>query len=282
MGILNYANEIYEDLQEDLELISLEGENRLVKIESSFYRVNKTLGLIKEYLEEYQFKDEEEEILFFKFYMTKLLKDSIFFEELFNVESGVPLGSKKGMKSHYRKELEQIQGFQNRNRALFNYHLMQKSHFDRIYFLRNVESPLIKPTSFLHTVDQRYYTVHTMIFSRIMATIKLSEFIQQKIQEVDGEVVSEKLTKKFKLTWTAPKVQLVELVYGLKASGVFNHGRADIKEIAQTMEILFGKEMKDYYRTFQEIRIRKKNRTVFLDLVKEKIEAYMEESEGLV
>ena len=281
MSILEYSDQLYDNLQRELKLIDLAGDNRLLMLESAFGMVDKAMEELKDYLLNYTFSDEEQEVSFFKNQMTRFLKDSIFYSELFGIEANKPAGTRKFIKQFYEKELRGVRYFLTSQQGLYNYMLMKKSHFDRTYFLRNSHSPILKPNLFWHTLDTRFCTVYTVSFARIKATLAISEFLYGQLDKLNGEATSQELYKKFNLVWTAPKVQMVELIYGLKAAGVFNQGTAGIKEIADAMELLFGREIKDYYRTFQEIRIRKKNRTVFLDLCKEKLEIYMEEYEGL-
>ena len=64
---------------------------------------------------------------------------------------------------------------------------------------------------------------------------------------------------------------MVELVYALYAGAVYNNGLAEIKEIAETFEQLFQVDLGNYYHVFNEIRLRKKNRTSLLDLLREKV-----------
>lgn len=67
------------------------------------------------------------------------------------------------------------------------------------------------------------------------------------------------------MVWTAPKASLVEILYALQSTGVFNNGAADIKQLAMWFERNFRISLGNYYHVFQEIRLRKKNRTSFLD-----------------
>ena len=69
---------------------------------------------------------------------------------------------------------------------------------------------------------------------------------------------------KTKMTWTGNKIDLVELIYAWEGVGCFNHGHANIKEIATYIEAVFNIDLGEYYGTFQEMRNRA-NRTAFLD-----------------
>ena len=71
--------------------------------------------------------------------------------------------------------------------------------------------------------------------------------------------------------WTASKANLIELIYALQSAGVFNNGQIGIKKIAKTFETLFQIDLGNYYHVFNEMRLRKKTRTTFLDHLKEKV-----------
>lgn len=72
------------------------------------------------------------------------------------------------------------------------------------------------------------------------------------------------LYPKTRITWTANKIDLVELIYAWEKVGCFNHGSLNIKEIVAYIEVVFNIDLGDYYGTFKEMRNRI-NRTTFLD-----------------
>jgi hypothetical protein len=78
--------------------------------------------------------------------------------------------------------------------------------------------------------------------------------------------------------WTGSKAALTELIYALQSGGVLNHGPTPIKEIAEKMEKIFQVELGNYYHCFNEIRLRKKNRTALLDHLREKV---LEKMDGM-
>jgi hypothetical protein len=81
------------------------------------------------------------------------------------------------------------------------------------------------------------------------------------------------------LTWTGNKVDAIETVYALHASGVFNDGKADIKDVAQEFQIAFNIDLGDYYRAFLEIKSRKTVIPKFLTFVTVKLLAFIKDSE---
>jgi hypothetical protein len=60
---------------------------------------------------------------------------------------------------------------------------------------------------------------------------------------------------------------LIELIYALQSTAVFNHGSADLKRVTAFFEATFQVDVGNVYNAFQEMRIRQKNRSSFLDLL---------------
>ncbi|MEA1785437.1 RteC domain-containing protein [Arenibacter sp. GZD96] len=57
----------------------------------------------------------------------------------------------------------------------------------------------------------------------------------------------------------------IELIYALHYARVIKDGKSDIQEIALSLQQLFSFDLGDFYKTFNEIKARKKGRTKFLD-----------------
>ncbi len=69
----------------------------------------------------------------------------------------------------------------------------------------------------------------------------------------------------------------MELIYALHAAGVFNYGKADIKQIVNAFEEMFSVDLGNYARVFSEIRIRKSGQANFIDHIRGK---YLEHVSG--
>ncbi|MEP1088412.1 MAG: RteC domain-containing protein [Algoriphagus sp.] len=280
MDILRFSDRIITRLKNKLGVLKLDGENKLIQFESAFHLVDRAMDEIKLFMDHYEFMSEEEEIEFFKSRMTYFLRESVYFSELFNMESIKPAGSKNEIRKFYERELLSVQEFLQNNQNLYNYLLMKKDHQDRVFFLRSAQAPVYKPNLFWHTLDTRYCTVYTLYCARIMGTLALAEYIQGQLLVLPLEQEQMGEDKSTPLFWTGKKADLVELVYALKTSSVINNGNVSVAELATTMAEVFGKELQDFYRTFLEIKNRKKNRTVFLVHCKENLEAYMKSFEA--
>lgn len=281
MSILAFSTQIISKLKNELGILKLDGENKIIQFESAFHLVDKAMDKIKFFMDQYVFVSEEEEIEFFKYHMTYFLRESVYFSELFNMESIKPAGPETEIRKFYEKEQLSVQEFLQNNQNLYNYLLMKKENQDKVFFLRSAQAPIYKPNLFWHTLDTRYCTVYTLYCARIMGTLALADYIQGQINVLQGSnQASVEEDKNPPLFWTGKKTDMVELVYALKTSNAINNGNASVAELATSIGEVFGKELHDYYRTFLEIKSRKKNRTVFLDHCRGNLEAYMNSFEA--
>jgi hypothetical protein len=81
-----------------------------------------------------------------------------------------------------------------------------------------------------------------------------------------------------KMFWTDSKIAAIELIYALHSSKSINRGQVDIKDIAAVFERGLHIQLGDLYRAFIEIQIRKKDRTKFLDTLKDGLIQRMDEA----
>lgn len=81
------------------------------------------------------------------------------------------------------------------------------------------------------------------------------------------------------LNWTESIASLTELVYAIYSTGALNNGKAETGETALAYEAVFNVDFNNYCWSYMEIKIRKNNRTKFLDQLKEKLTKKMGEDD---
>lgn len=118
----------------------------------------------------------------------------------------------------------------------------------------------------------------------ILANDLLQLFLENKLIMLNNNENSEKSQRKpnIKLTWTASKVALIELMYALHTEGAFNNGAVDLKEIAEYFEYVFEIDLGQYRRTFLEIRARKNDRTKFLATLNDSLQKRMDNQDDVM
>lgn len=119
--------------------------------------------------------------------------------------------------------------------------------------------------------DQQFTTGCDFLVAKVSANYLYRKFIEEELAKLNNP--TPQLTDGVigKAVWTASKAALLELLYALQSSGVFNYGRGTLNEVALFIEQVFGIKLSNYYWVFQRIRIRKKSQTQFLDEVKDQL-----------
>jgi hypothetical protein len=158
--------------------------------------------------------------------------------------------------------------------------LSGKTIYDSLYFLRESdEEPL--NSEYMPDIDLRFSTIHSFKLGKLQAFENLQRYLNNAISLLYNSegLILQKNDKHVKNRWTDSKAALIELVYALHSRGSINNGKGDVKQIVTGLESFFNVQVGNFYRTFQSMRIRKKNRTVYLDTLKESLERRMDETD---
>lgn len=91
---------------------------------------------LREFIHQYTFQDDNEEILFFKDIKPFILSKLIYFNDIYTLELRKPNGSKEVLKEYYKKKQTTITEFCNANLDFYQYYRSKATHLDRYYFLR--------------------------------------------------------------------------------------------------------------------------------------------------
>lgn len=272
-----YIEKLLEEMEQSLNDIANESSNELQKAERCGRTINEVLLRLKEFIASYEFLNEEEEIQFFKIYKPQLFHELIYYSELTYIESKRPIGKTETVKSYYHQVIDQIQEFFARNHQLYIYHQLDRTDQDELLFRRN-SKPISLIPDYSLDFDPTFSTVNSSKLAKIMAYERLIEYIRQRITQLEMGFEHPPESKS-RHRWTDSKSALIELAYALHSRGAVNHGKSDVKLIIKIMESLFNVEVGNFYRTFQSMRIRKKNRTIFLDSLKDSLEKRMDETD---
>lgn len=270
-----FTDEVYKSMVSALNKINAESENLLQQAERSYRAVKNALQKISSFMAGYTFSKPEEEILFFKTIKPKFLRELIFFAELYHLEAGKPAAERKAQEHFIKETMIQIRLYFERNQDFYNYYRSGKTHLDHVYFLRN-QQDFDQPPEYAADQDPSgFSTYYSFKLSRLLALEQLKAHIDNSLP-IEGV----KTNGDDALKWTDNKVGLIELAYSLHAKGAFNNGNLEIKQIIAVFENIFHVDLGNYYGVFQQnIRLRKKNRTQYLDQLKERLENRMDDED---
>lgn len=277
--MIQYTERELAMLNHALAEVAMQAENGLQMAERSCQIIQTTIRKLKKFIHNYTFKDQEEEILFFKEIKPQFIRELIYFTELFYIEANKPIGDRIILEDYYRQIIHRNRIYFERNQALYVYYRSGKTINDSLYFLRESDEEPMHP-EYMLDMDLRFSTIHSFKLSKLQAFENLQNYLNNAISLLDhpGGLKSSK-DEKAKNRWTDSKAALIELVYAMHSRGSINNGKGDLKQIVSDLESFFNIQVGNFYRTFQSMRIRKKNRTVYLDTLKESLERRMDESD---
>lgn len=259
---------------------------------NDFSTVEKGISISRQYLQklricvrENEFNSPQEEIIFFKNHKPYVYSRLKFYSKLYNFLINRPAGTIKSQQIFIDGEIKKLQESNRRHLDFIKYYREGSTILDEFYFLRGKDKiSLVSDTSHFYT-DAEFSTSHDNAVAKIIAYDLL---VNHYIQELDDlrDLYHGKprklntLANGERLSWTASKTDLIELIYALQASGAIKSGTAGIKEMASACESIFHLNLGNVYRTFLEIRERKIDQTKFIDRLKSTLLQKMEETDG--
>lgn len=268
--INNYIDAVEEQYQHDYSKIS----------ELSIQYISGRLERVKEKFEHGQDISSNEEVFYFKHIKTHLLASIQYYLLVQRIELKKPPRKKKNIKKYYLKELYKIKRKLRKKSFYYNYYKADSSHLDHQLFLRIDQDIFCTAGSYILDIDKRTNTPAVHLFAQIKAYEMLRHHLKKKIKAFASKTKASVAKADHPLRWTTSKVDLIELIYALHAAGVFNNGRADIKEIAECLQNVFDVDLGQYNRVFYDIRARKINKTKFLDALKDGLSKRMNETDN--
>lgn len=279
------VNHILNNFRNEIAVLE-EGElNDFKEVEKGIQISRKTLRKLRLLVRENEFINKENEILFFKKQKPFVYGNLQFYVRLYKHLLQSPKGSDESKRIFIDEDINTLQTYYNQNLDFIRYYRQNSTNLDEFYFLRgNDNMGLFSDTCHFYT-DSEFSTSHDNAVARIVAYDLLLAHYLKKLNSLkhSKECKIDPLKNHFigmDLGWTANKIDLIELIYALQASGSIRGGKAGIKEMAMACEQIFTLDLGNYYRKFLEIRGRKIEPTKFLDHLKSSLEKRMEDADG--
>lgn len=279
--------EVYEhvvtELTKDLQELETGPGDILSKSEKGIRMAGRAMLRLKQEVIGRGFTNREDECRFFKHIKPRIASRLIYYSRLFTIESKRPRSSKKAQKKYFEGHIDKLQGYFNDHLEFYHYYRRGATVFDDQFFLRGKADIRLHPDTYHFFTDQEFSTSHDSSVAMIIAYDMLIVYLKKEIevlQQDQGRGSTTHLKRPIpKLFWTGNKVDLIELIYALQASGTVNSGTIEIKDLALTFETLFDTDLGDYYRTYLELRSRKIHRTRFLDRIKGSLVQRMDDAD---
>lgn len=268
---MHFINSLWITLQENLEAIPGNQET-IARITRCIIQIRETLTELKRFILEHDFEDQLSEINFFKVLLPNFYSQFLYHIRILQIEKLLPPGQDNQIK-YLEKEIKRLAVYFEQHADWVLYFRSDASYLDHKHFLRHTD-PEHFQADYDILLDQRFSSPGTYHFSKIKALELTQAYLDHKLAKAKNNVPAniESPKSKANLRWTGSKSDLIELLYALHSSKLFNDNEfLDVRQIANWLETTLNINLGNYYRVFQGIRIRKKSRTQFLDNLKENL-----------
>lgn len=261
-----FTKELYQKMEMSIQEITNTGMTGFDYYKSCYQETMEASKKLKAFILNYHFTNQTEEIEFFKEIKPKFQSKLMCFLELLQVEIQKPLIAEKRMLAkYYRRSSSHYTSLANRNQVFLHYMRSQYDSGDHLLFVRSADNFDFVPADL--DLDDKYSTPGSNELSKLLSYELVIDHLAQKIQSLSSTNIADANGFQHRLTWTGRSAALIELAYGLQSVGAINNGTASVAEIVAALEYIFNTDTGKFYRVFQNIRIRKGSRTIFLDEV---------------
>lgn len=281
-----FCTSLQSELDSQLQFIRLETEEPIKAAELSIKVLLSVIDKLKKFTIKYKFKNETEEINFFKHFKPQFISKLIYHNRVLNIETKKPYGGEKVTRKYLNNELDKLKRFFDNNLEFYKYHRTNSTYLDHKYFIRGKHDIKLSLDTFYFEADHRFCTSHDYKVAKIIAHDLVQVFLEDEIANLDRKELKAhskaEVLPKPTIFWTGSKVALIELMYALHADGSLNNGKIELNAIADFLEKSFGIDLGQFNRSFLELRERKTGRTKYIDTLREKLIKRMDDADDLL
>lgn len=251
---------------------------RLRKIESSDLNILKksleaslVLGdafqRLREFVSSYTFKNEAEEIEFFKTIKPRLYHRLIYYRKVYNIEMNRPVGV-ESQKAYLIDEIKAINRYNDKHSDFVRYYRSGMAHLDSLYYLRNRNDTALYLESFHYERDPKFSTNADFKVAKLLANELLSTYLKGELEALEYvKTASTDSLPPVRLTWQDNKTDLTELIYMLDSKHSF--GNVPLTQLAAYITNVFNIQLDtNLSRTFCDMKLRN-NPTPWIDKAKQ-------------
>ena len=261
----SFVYNLEKDIEKKLKKIESADLNILKKSLEASLVLGDAFQKMKEFISTYTFRDEAEEIEFFKVIKPRLFYRLIYYRKIYNIEMNRPVGV-ESQRAYLIDEIKAINRYNAKRSDFVRYYRSGLTHMDSMYYLRGSIDTALYLESFHHERDPSFSTNCDFKVARILANELLIQYLTKELEVFEQRQVEQSLPR-VRLTWNGTKTELVEQIFAWDSRKVF--GNIPLTRLSEYIQTVFNIELdKNFSRTFGDMRIRNRQ-TPFLDSLKE-------------
>lgn len=280
--MIDFVAKLKEEVDQKLRIIETREDNILKRALNASELFESVFDRLKEFITTYTFKDEEEEIYFFKEVKPRFFCHLIFYQKVYNIEMNRPIGCLDAQEEFLKHELNCIREYANKRLDFYRYYRAGSSHLDHYYFTRTRRDREEQyRDTFYFERDPVFSTSCDFKVAKILSNDMLQVYIREELELIHRQKYTFDQSPAMAtnvVRWTDKKNGLIEILYSLDTLCSVEGGDISLKQLQSHFERQFGINLGNISRAFAEMRIRN-NPTPFLDSMKEALLERMRSSE---
>lgn len=270
---LNRPQSILAAMDQELDKFSMPAPGELAPLATCIDIVCKHLRELQDWAITYNFADQSAEIHYFKAIQPLVEGRLFYYAQALDLEQYLPVRSPSQKIAYYEQAYLKIEQAYHQMADHYGYVRLGSTHLDSLYF-RRWPSQQPPASAELHFSDPRLRCPRGIEQAKLIGYQALEAHLDARIwflQQPAGSKASGA-----PLTWHASRSALTELIYGLLEVKAFGSEAQDVKRISDYFQQIFHVQIANIYATYEDNRLRKKDRTPFLNSVKSALERRMD------
>jgi len=279
--------QIVKELEEELYVLKIQPQEMLFYSEKATGLCSIAFHKLKEMVRKEGFESVNNEIIFFKTIKPMVFSKLIYYSEIYRLESRRPPGGKKYQKKFLNHEFKKLRNYFEEHHEFFHYYRTNQTSYDQNYYVRSTDNVFIGSNiNYHYLLDREFSTSHDEHVAHFMAYEQLEKYIDNELSKLK-RIFGKQISLPFRQTqslleWTGKIVWIVELGYAIDSLKIINNGKADVNDIILALAQAFNIKVVKPYRIFIDIVGRKKEKTIFLDDLKQALLKRMDDMDALI
>ncbi|MCA4529047.1 RteC domain-containing protein [Bacteroides ovatus] len=265
--MIQFTFQLKKEIDAKIEQIECSEISMINKSLEASHILTEAFNQLKVFILSYTFKDEEEEIFFFKETKPRFCSRLIYYRKVYNIEMNRPAGIEK-QREYLSEMLNDINRYNCKRLDFMRYYRSSSSHLDSLYFLRGQTNAEQYLETFRHEFDHNFSTNCDFKVAKILANDMLSAYLMDEIELLTDNGIKI-FTNGFpatKITWMGSKAELQEQIFSWDCAGTF--GKVPQTQLFDYIQNVFNIQLdRNFSRSFDDLKIRN-TPTPFLDKLK--------------
>ncbi|MCD8174161.1 MAG: RteC domain-containing protein [Alistipes sp.] len=258
--MIDFTKQLQREINRKIDKIERSDKNPIKKASEASHVLGEGFQKLKAFVIDYSFRDETEEIDFFKDNKPRFCSRLIYYRKLYNIEMNRPVASIEVQMEYLNTELEAINLYNSKRLDFIRYYRSGATHLDSLYFLRNQADTDQYLETFYYERDPQFSTTCDFKVAKILANDMLWAYLMTEIEKLDADTgrrggVGFPMPET-RITWQDKKSILLELIYAWDSKECF--GNVTLTQLASYISNVFNVQLDvgNLSRAFCDMKLR--------------------------